>query len=307
MVSVFVVPQFGQVIRDSRIASRSDIGISKVKQYRTDNQTKEKQATKRHRSAGTVGAAVSCCKLDAPKEDSASSEAERAEAKQQGAVRRCQRRYTAKPGGTQPCGRQQDGQRTTRSSTKGGSNPANRQYRRTIRGGGSLGLVCFIAHKLLLEIASTALYRLKQLQTQGLFWSMIVADGSIAIGELSRRTGCNIETIRYYERIGILPKAARRGRYRSYSKADSDRLSFVRRARELGFTLEEIRALLRIAVQEQLACGEARDIAVAHLEKVRARLVYLRRMEGVLDTVVRACDSDGNVGCPLIETLSATA
>lgn len=69
---------------------------------------------------------------------------------------------------------------------------------------------------------------------------------TIAIGELSRRTRCNIETIRYYERVGLLPKAARRGRYRSFGPADVERLHFVRRARELGFTLDEIRALLGI-------------------------------------------------------------
>lgn len=132
-----------------------------------------------------------------------------------------------------------------------------------------------------------------------------MTDGAIAIGELSRRTGCNIETIRYYERIGILPEPARRGRYRSYSISDTERLSFVRRARELGFTLEEIRALLGIATQDQVECGEARGIAAAHLEKVRARIADLGRMERVLESVVRACDTDDHVGCPLIETLSA--
>lgn len=133
-----------------------------------------------------------------------------------------------------------------------------------------------------------------------------MADAAIAIGELSRLTGCNIETIRYYERIGILPKAARRGRYRSYAQGDTERLSFVRRARELGFTLEEIRALLGIATTGQVSCIEARDIAASHLANVRARLVDLRKMERVLAATVRACDTDNHVGCPLIDTLSAT-
>lgn len=66
-----------------------------------------------------------------------------------------------------------------------------------------------------------------------------MADPAISIGELSRRSGCNIETIRYYERIDLLPTPARRGRYRSYGAEDVDRLGFVRRARELGFTLDE--------------------------------------------------------------------
>jgi MerR family mercuric resistance operon transcriptional regulator len=73
------------------------------------------------------------------------------------------------------------------------------------------------------------------------------ASAAIAIGELSRRTQCNIETIRYYERIGILPQPRRQnGRDRRYDAADIARLRFIRRARQLGFTLAEVRALLRL-------------------------------------------------------------
>ena len=90
---------------------------------------------------------------------------------------------------------------------------------------------------------------------------------TIAIGELSRRTRCNIETIRYYERIGLLPKAARRGRYRSFGTADVARLNFVRRARELGFTLDEIRALLGIATADTVSCDDAREIAASLLRR----------------------------------------
>lgn len=128
---------------------------------------------------------------------------------------------------------------------------------------------------------------------------------TIAIGELSRRTRCNIETIRYYERIGLLPKAARRGRYRSYGPTDVERLHFVRRARELGFTLDEIRALLGIATAEDISCDDAREIAASHLEQVRTRIADLRRMERVLADTVRACSSGDHVGCPLITALSA--
>ena len=74
-----------------------------------------------------------------------------------------------------------------------------------------------------------------------------MAEQAIQIGELSRRTGCNIETIRYYERIGLMPPPPRRGRYRSYDGEHVGRLGFVRRARELGFTLDEVRALLGLA------------------------------------------------------------
>ena len=127
----------------------------------------------------------------------------------------------------------------------------------------------------------------------------------IAIGELSRRTGCNIETIRYYERIGLLPKAARRGRYRSFGRADVERLHFVRRALELGFRLDEIRALLGIAIAEDISCDDARKIAALHLQQVRMRIADLKRMERVLAETVRACDSEGHAGCPLITALSA--
>ncbi|MBA3511122.1 helix-turn-helix domain-containing protein [Sphingomonas sp.] len=124
------------------------------------------------------------------------------------------------------------------------------------------------------------------------------------IGELSRKTGCNIETIRYYERIGLLPKPARSGSYRSYAPADVQRLQFVRRARELGFTLDEIRALLALALAPTDSCEPARDLAAAHLKHVRGKIADLRRMERVLSNAVRACDSEIDGGCPIIAALS---
>ena len=130
-------------------------------------------------------------------------------------------------------------------------------------------------------------------------------DHSIQIGELSRRTGCNIETIRYYERIGLLPAPPRRGRYRRYVKEDVLRLSFVRRARELGFTLAEVRALLDLALGGQAVCAEVRDLAAVHLKDVRGRISDLKRMERVLADAVRECDAGHDMGCPLIETLYA--
>lgn len=133
----------------------------------------------------------------------------------------------------------------------------------------------------------------------------MTAGEAIAIGELSLRTGCNVETIRYYERIGLTPKAGRRGRYRCYGVTDVRRLRFVRRARELGFTLGEIRTLLGIAAEGEVSCAEAREIAASHLDSIRARLADLQRMERVLDETVRACDAGDNASCPLIETLSA--
>ncbi len=132
-----------------------------------------------------------------------------------------------------------------------------------------------------------------------------MADTAIPIGELSRRTGCNIETIRYYERIGLMPAPPRRGRYRSYGGGDVVRLGFVRRARELGFTLNEVRALLGLAAGADSTCAEVRDLAAVHLKDVRARIADLKRMERVLADSVRACDAGQEPGCPLIDTLYA--
>ena len=104
-----------------------------------------------------------------------------------------------------------------------------------------------------------------------------MADTAIPIGELSRRTGCNIETIRYYERIGLMPAPPRRGRYRSYGADDVGRLGFVRRARELGFTLDEVRALLGLAGGGHASCAEVRNLAASHLKDVRTRRTAFHR------------------------------
>lgn len=129
----------------------------------------------------------------------------------------------------------------------------------------------------------------------------------IQIGELSRRTGCNIETIRYYERIALLPIPARSaGRYRVYDTADVRRLAFIRRARELGFTLDKIRALLRLAADDgQGACADVRELAANHLAEVRAKIADLRAMERVLADAVQRCAAGEAPGCPIIDALSA--
>ena len=127
----------------------------------------------------------------------------------------------------------------------------------------------------------------------------------IAIGELSRQTGNNIETIRYYERIGLVPAPPRQGRYRSYDVEDVGRLRFVWRARRLGFTLDEVRALLRLAKGGQTSCSAARSLAAAHLADVKAKIADLRRMERVLAGAVQACDAGNLPVCPLIESLYA--
>ena len=126
----------------------------------------------------------------------------------------------------------------------------------------------------------------------------------ISIGELSKRTGCNIETIRYYERIGVLRRPARTGGgFRRYNLSDLRRLAFVRRARDLGFTLDKVRALLRLADRRERSCAAVRDLAAGHLNDVRKKIADLKKMERILRGMVLQC-ADGTLpNCPLIETL----
>ena len=129
----------------------------------------------------------------------------------------------------------------------------------------------------------------------------------IAVGEFSRRTGCNIETIRYYERIGLLPKPRREegGRFRRYDRDDVARLRFIRRARQLGFTLDEVRALLRVALGDgEDVRTEARGIAAAHVAGIRAKIADLQAMERVLTVAICECDGGQRPRCPLMEVLS---
>jgi MerR family mercuric resistance operon transcriptional regulator len=134
----------------------------------------------------------------------------------------------------------------------------------------------------------------------------VARSAAIQIGELSRRTGCNIETIRYYERISLLPAPARStGHYRVYDTADVRRLAFICRARELGFTLDRVRALLGLSANDrQDTCAQVRELAAGHLAEVRAKIADLRAMERVLADAVRRCTAGELPGCPIIDALS---
>jgi MerR family mercuric resistance operon transcriptional regulator len=132
------------------------------------------------------------------------------------------------------------------------------------------------------------------------------SNAAISIGELSRRTGVNIETIRYYERIGMMPHPPRTdsGR-RLYGQTESRTLAFIQRSRELGFTLEEIRALLSLSAEHgQDVCANVRHLAVNHLGDVQAKIADLRAMERVLIEAVRRCEEGESARCPLIDALS---
>lgn len=124
------------------------------------------------------------------------------------------------------------------------------------------------------------------------------------IGKLSERTGVNIETIRYYEKIGLLPSPPRsEGGHRLYSKEHQARLMFLRRSRELGFSIEEIRALLRLVEIGDYTCGEVKKLTVQHLQNVRQKMRDLRKLEKALTDIASQCDGGTTQECPILETL----
>ncbi len=123
------------------------------------------------------------------------------------------------------------------------------------------------------------------------------------IGMLSKASGVNAETIRYYERIGLLPAPPRStSGYRRYNEATAKRLRFIRRGREIGFGLAEIKALLQLADRPDQPCCEADRLAQTHLAEVEAKIQDLLAMRGVL-TKLAACQSPNAEHCRLIEAL----
>jgi MerR family mercuric resistance operon transcriptional regulator len=129
------------------------------------------------------------------------------------------------------------------------------------------------------------------------------ADG-LTIGQLSKLTNVNIETIRYYEKIGMLPPPPRtEGGRRVYGRLQTRMLAFIRRARELGFSLDEIRALLRLGGPEKATCGEVKTIATRHLEDIRAKLSDLKKLERLLSKTVARCTGRAAPDCPVLEIL----
>lgn len=128
----------------------------------------------------------------------------------------------------------------------------------------------------------------------------------MAIGRLSRRTGVNIETIRYYERIGLLdaPPRTAAGR-RVYDDSHRRTLAFIRRGRELGFGIADIRAMLALASPDEASCAEVERIAQAHLDEVRAKLADLLRLEHILADTVSRCASEESAACPVLDMLEA--
>ena len=126
----------------------------------------------------------------------------------------------------------------------------------------------------------------------------------LSIGDLSRRTGTKVQTIRYYEKIGIMPDPGRTaGNQRRYGDAELDRLLFVRHARQLGFSLEAIRELLSLSDSPYKSCGEVDGIARRQLQHVEQRIARLKALQTELARMVDEC-AGGSVGdCRVLQVL----
>ena len=123
-------------------------------------------------------------------------------------------------------------------------------------------------------------------------------------GVLSARTGINIETIRYYERVGLMPEPPRsRGGHRIYDEEHLKRLTFIRRSRELGFTIKEVRGLLRLVDGGDYSCSEVTVLTLDHLGEIRHKITDLRRMAKVLKEMAAECEGGTVPHCPIIDAL----
>ena len=127
---------------------------------------------------------------------------------------------------------------------------------------------------------------------------------NLPIGDLSKRSEVNIETIRYYERIKLLPAPPRTASgHRVYGSTDLRTLGFIRRSRELGFSLDEIGALLRLGAPGLASCSEVKEIATRHLEDIRAKLRDLKKLERLLSKLVAQCPGKTAPNCPVLDIL----
>lgn len=125
-------------------------------------------------------------------------------------------------------------------------------------------------------------------------------------GELARRTGCNLETIRYYEKIGLLPEPPRDSNgYRAYDDFHFRRLRFILRGRELGFGIDEIRGLLTLVDGGNQSCTEVKQRTELHLEDVRGKIADLQRMERVLARTAAQCSGEDVPHCPVLAALAS--
>lgn len=125
------------------------------------------------------------------------------------------------------------------------------------------------------------------------------------IGEAAKSAGVSAKMIRHYESIGLIPAADRRSsNYRDYGHDDVHRLGFIRRARDLGFSIEEIRDLLRLWADTKRSSAEVKALAEEHIRELEGKIRLLEEMRSTLAHLAEACDGDHRPHCPIIETLA---
>jgi DNA-binding transcriptional MerR regulator len=130
-------------------------------------------------------------------------------------------------------------------------------------------------------------------------------NGLLTIGQLADRTGCKVQTIRYYEQIGLMPEAMRtEGNQRRFGQAHHERLAFVRHCRELGFPLAAIRKLLRLADDPKQSCEAADRIARHQLQQVESRIARLEALRNELRRISRQCRGGRMADCRIIKALA---
>ncbi len=127
-------------------------------------------------------------------------------------------------------------------------------------------------------------------------------------GELAGQSGCNIETVRFYEKQGLLPAPPRTASgHRDYAPEHLKRLRFIRRSRELGFTLDEVRGLLTLVDGSDWTCAQVKEMTVEHLAEVRQKITNLKRLETVLCELAAQCAGGKVPECPIVDALFGDA
>jgi len=124
----------------------------------------------------------------------------------------------------------------------------------------------------------------------------------LTIGKLAKETGTTVETIRYYERVGLIAAPARtNGNYRSYHPDDLEQLRFIRRTRDLGFSLDEVRALMAMAVERDRDCGQVDDLANRHLVAIDRKIADLTALRRELAGVISSCSGGTVAECRILQ------
>ena len=136
--------------------------------------------------------------------------------------------------------------------------------------------------------------------------SLTTTQAPITRGKLAKRFGCHLETVRYYEKIGLLPPPIRTaGGHRLYKIDDQRRLRFILRGRELGFSIDELRGLLSLVDSNDYTCGEIFDLTIDHLGSIRRKISDLKRLERTLARISNQCSGGAVPECPVIDSLWA--